>query len=360
MKPGPRPEKGSRQMKMNYYKRGKSKAKAALSTALALIMVCGLSVASFAYNSRADYGLAAVAIKEEGAQNTSFGLDVRQILVRREVSRDDTSKIVEINPLALGTNTVFNPGDAVLIPMSFGTYGSDGTFLPKDGNSLYFQKGIPENWRLTVTEHGDSVLEEARWYIGPESGVTNTLFALIPFQKTLVGSQKLSLKATVTVEDIGDGSKSNSVELLGSFENRSKEASPSQTNIIESPMTLVAGEAYQGEPLTLSFAGGVLFSKLTMRPGQTAYLNLDRGYDSQLANSVKVFDMQYYNFWGNGDSFPTPGVLTFPTEVQEPVVYEIENGMPRRLVSQYDEESGTVSISTDELGYYVVSPTEWR
>lgn len=286
-----------------------------------------------------------------------IGLGSDQSLIINDLGKGSLqSAIATAKQLVIGQDSVYHPGEILLIPVIKGRYGTQGEFI--EGQNLPQWKGVPSNWKLSVDNQSSSTIDDIRWHLSTEPSGENYLYVMVIFSEILEGTEQYVLNCNVCIEDTQTALRSNSISLTGSFENRSVEALPDRLNVISTPATVFATQNYNGEQLNFQIDQDVSFAGTTLNHGQTLYINLNRNYDSQFANKAKQFDLQFYNFLGNQDSFASPGNLSLPATGQEAYVYEITGGAPTLLVSNYDDEAGVVSITTESLGSYVVSNAE--
>lgn len=235
---------------------------------------------------------------------------------------------------------IFYPGDTLYLPLIHNVSGNQ-----------YEAKECPSNWAFSVSGLNKQSVSNVRW--ANENGY---LTIAVDFATQLTQSKPLNILFNITIYDKDAPSFRNTVEIEGVFQNVTREALPGTINEIVSPMNLKAGEIYNGEPLTLSFGRNILLKDVVLKKGQTLYLNLDQSFDHQIANQYRSFDIRCYNFTGNEDELAEPAKVCLPAQKNEPYVYEVIDGKLKRLLSDYDEESGLVCFMTKTLGYYVVSP----
>lgn len=232
-------------------------------------------------------------------------------------------------------------------------YAGDTLYLPlvnTETGETYLQKSRPSNWSFTTYGIDSSAIDNVRW-----ATETGSLTVAIDFMSSLPQSEMISSLAAITLHDDQSGYYSV-LTIPFRFGNITREIVPGVVNEISSPMNLHAGELYNGEPVTLSFGNNVIFKNAVLAAGNTIYLNLDRSFDSEIANRYKSFDIQCYNFLGDEDAFKEPGRVCLPAQKGDSYVYEVTDGELKRIQSEYDEENGLVCFTSDALGYYVVSP----
>lgn len=232
-------------------------------------------------------------------------------------------------------------------------YPDDTLYLPlinTQTGKAYAQKSRPSNWSFYTYGIDSEAISNVRW-----ATETGTLTVAIDFAASLPQSEVISCVSSITLCD--DQNDCRSVLTIPfRFGNVTKEIVPGVVNEISSPMNLKAGELYNGEAVTLSFGNNVIFKNAVLPEGQTIYLNLDRSFDSEIANRYKSFDIQCYNFMGDEDTFEEPGRVCLPAQKGDSYVYEVVDGSLKRIQSEYDEENSLVCFTSDKLGYYIVSP----
>lgn len=289
-----------------------------------------------------------VSLKQEG-----WGLGCEQALV---VRGNEAGK--QAAPVPLAKLEEFYPGDLVLIPVVKGSYQQtpEGqTFQPAASPVEYFQRReVPRNWEL-ASQTDALWVEEPCWRWGEELGAG--LLVEVRFPATAAAEEGNWTQLDLWLRDRRDDTRSAG-RLEGLFQNPVREVTEGGLDRVLSPMVMVAGEGYAGGAVSFSFGDGVVFRDTGMEPGQRVCLNLDCSYDNRLANQLRAFELRFYNFLGEADHFPRPGRLSFPAERQEAYVYEMIDGIPRRLQAEYDENTDQVTIVTDHLGYYIVSAEE--
>lgn len=272
-----------------------------------------------------------------------WGLDEEAVVLQSRTASQTGAQSVS----AAGDLTVFYPGDCLLVPVCRGAY-SDGTFVKQEGDPLC---GVPQNWEISLEGEGSNLLQEAGWYLDQQGN----LMIRLRFQSSAVGTQTYPVNLSLCVKDSQGQQRSNTVRLTGSFQNHSKTVCPGIVNQIISPMTLLVGE-YAGQTVSLAFENGVTFSNTAL--AKDVYLNLDCSYDNKLANSLHRFDLSFYHFLGEEDTFAQSGRLSLPAQSQEACVYEVTDQGLERIPAEYEEATGCLCFATQELSYYVVSTSE--
>lgn len=323
------------------------------AAAMAVILTFLLSAATFADT----FTLPPVpSIAPATIQENCWGLYPESSYIISTDSQNQ-SAIPSVTPLS--QITVVHPGEALIIPVVKGSY-ADGSFsITEPTNLQYFTGGgVPSNWNVLQTGVNPETIEEVRWYQGTESSAQPTLFLMVKFAASLVSTQSLQINASFSIQDITTNINSNNVSLNTNFENISGNINTASINTVTSPMIMKLQPDYNGSPVSFSFGDGILLKDVTPSIGKDLYFCLDKTYDNSFANQYMQFDLKFYNFLGNLDIFPTPARLYLPTGRQESYVYEIVNGTPNFIQSEYDEENGQTSFLTNSLGYYVVSGTE--
>lgn len=269
----------------------------------------------------------------------AYKLDLENAVVKH---REQTAAFLAAEQIQkLDVNEMlFYPGDTLYIPIK----------EPATGVA-YSAKTRPSNWTFETHGINDQAISNIRW-----SNENGALSIAVDFAQSLAQSEPVKVSTLITLKDTQNRRYEDEIYLDGSFSNLSRAILPNAVNEIVSPMNLHAGERYSGEAVTLSFGNNVFFKNAVMEKGKTAYLDLDRSFDSNIANTYRSFDIQCYNFLGDEDSFAGPGKVCLPAQKTDSYVYEVVNGRLSRIQSEFDEENGLVCFTSDTLGYYIVSP----
>ncbi len=292
----------------------------------------------------AEMPVAAVYPSVQQQELEQWGLDDQAVILQtRTTANPSGTQTVS----AASELSVFYPGDCLLVPVCPGSY-QEGSFQKQAGSPL---RGIPQNWEISLQGKGTAQVKETGWYLDQEGN----LLVRMQFLSSAVGTQTYPVDLSLSIRDSQGTERSNTVRLVGSFQNRSKTVCPGILNQVISPMTLLVGEN-AGKTVSLAFENGVTYRNTAL--AGDVYLNLDCSYDNKLANRLRRFDLSFYHFLGEEDTFAQAGQLRLPAPSQEACVYEVKGSELVRVPAEYDEASGCLCFATEALGYYVVSSGE--
>ncbi|WRS26712.1 hypothetical protein U6B65_10205 [Oscillospiraceae bacterium MB08-C2-2] len=158
------------------------------------------------------------------------------------------------------------------------------------------------------------------------------------------------------------------VEFRTQIANRTVEIDDNSVYGAETPTKFKTNGHYYGD-VSFDFGKGITYAGRVTRTG-VYYLNLSREKDPSLSVMYPKFYMEYYNFLGGNDSFPSNGSLKIDVNNKKftnkagqvrVYTYEIVGDTLYALDSTkagFDKGSGatgTVTIRTNTLGNYVLS-----
>lgn len=134
----------------------------------------------------------------------------------------------------------------------------------------------------------------------------------------------------------------------------------------QSPTQFYSMRHYAGKA-TFDFGDKVTYNA-TVEKGARYYLHLDRTEDEAFAAMYPDAYLEYYNFRGDRDSFPSTGTLNVPVkranftpkgeDKAQVFVYEVQDGNLKALderVLDFDGKKNILTIRAKSLGYYILS-----
>lgn len=312
--------------------------KKTLAWGAALMMSVSMSVASSAAQ-QLPVGLFLAPTMPISLSQQQYQMDLKTAIVRHT---KQTASFLSVSALQTldPEQMVFYPGDTLYIPLLDGASGK-----------AYAEKNLPSNWFFRSEGLGPQAVSNVRW-----ANETGALTLAVDFADALPQADAVKVSGTILFYDQQNKVYNQPIVIAATFQNLTREVNPGVVNEIVSPMTLHAGKNYQGEAVTLSFGGDVLFQEAVLQEGSIVYLNLDRSFDSKIANRYRSFDIQCYHFMGDEDTFQKPGRVCLPAQRTDSYVYEVVDGALKQIQSSYDEEHNRICFTAESLGYYVVSP----